>query len=240
MAHPHADHAVHGLPSLVLRAVRDRALKILPDVNVEKLRHLSRLVGRAHHAGHDTMAVMLDYVACVAGALDHGVDWNETMEDVDALIRSFHSLSYAVPSTFDPGTGRPASPEALIEPLDAWVAARVAEQDCTPSVADADIRAEMERVAALFPRVGLSYGYIGNCSNVHDDRGFMIFTKVMHVDGSTGTTTRFGDHAHSELPKLRTMTLARLEDWVRTLDQRIEAGTMLSRTPAPAALARAA
>lgn len=240
MAHPHTDHVVHQLPSMILRAMRDASLHLRTNVDREALRHLSRLIGRATHAGHDTMAVMHDYVSCIAGALARDVDWNGDMEDIDAATRAFMHMPFASPSTFEPGTGRPAFPADLIAPLEAWTAARVAEEDCDPNKASADIRAEMERVAALFPRVGLSYGYIGNCSNSHDDRGFMLFTQVEHRDGSRGTSTRFGDHAYAELPKLRTMVLARLEDWARTIDQRIEAGTMLSRAAVPAALDRAA
>lgn len=233
MAHPYADHAIHGLPSLVLRALRESALKLRPGIEIEKLRHLSRLVGRAHHAGHDTLAIMADYVSYVSEAIARDVDWNETTENIDALVRAFSLMSYRAPSSFDPGVGRPAAPQDLITPVEAWIAQRVAAEDCDPNVANEDIRIEMERVAALYPNVGLSYGYIGNWSTLHDDRGFMIFTKVMFADGSHGSSTRFGDHSHQELPRLRTMVLANLEGWTRTLDERVRTGRMISRGGVP-------
>lgn len=240
MPHTYADHAIHTLPSMVLRAIRDEALHLRNESDRDALRQLSRMIGRAAHAGHDTIALMPDYVSCVAGAIARDVESNDAMEAIDAATRAYMRMTFVSPSTFDPGTGRPAFPADLLAPVEQWVAARVAEQDCPPEVASADIRTEMERVAALFPRVGLSYGYIGNCSNAHDDRGFMVFTQVAHCDGSRGVTTRFGDHAYAELPKLRTMVLARLECWTRDMDARIEAGTMLSRADGIARLARAA
>ncbi len=230
MRQTHADHRVHTLPSLVLCGIRDASLQLRTDTDRETLRRLSRLILRARHAGHDTIAIMPDYVACVAGAISRDVDRNETMKDVDAILRSFSTLSFPCTTTFEPSVGRPASPADLIDPVEAWIEERIAAEHREPAVAGRDIEAEVARLKALHPRVGLSYGYIGNCSNTSDDRGFMVFTDVVFADGSRGSSTRFGDHPYAELSKLRTMVLARLEGWVQDIEAKLEDGTMRSRS----------
>lgn len=230
MAQTHADHRIHTLPSLVLRGIRDASLHLRTDTDREPLRQLSRLIMGAHHAGHDTIAIMSDYVACVAAAMSRDVDWNETMEDVDAVLRSFSTLSFLCTTTFEADVGRPAFPADLIGPVRAWTEERIAADQRDPAVANQEIEAEVNRLKALFPRVGLSYGYIGNCSNVFDDRGFTVFTQVAYADGSQGSSTRFGDHPYAHLSKLRTMVLARLEGWVRDIDAKLESGAMKLRS----------
>lgn len=230
MAHTHAEHRIHTLPSLVLYGIRDASLHLRTDTDREPLRQLSRLILRAHHAGHDTIAIMSDYVACVAGAISRDVDWNETMEDVDAILRSFSTLSFLCTTTFEANVGRPAFPADLIQPVEAWIEERIAAEHRDPGTANRDIEAEVARLKALHPRVGLSYGYIGNCSNTFDDRGFTVFTQVAYADGSHGCSTRFGDHPHAELAKLRTMVLGRLERWVQDIEAKLEDGAMKLRS----------
>lgn len=230
MAQTQTDHRIHTLPSLVLCGIRDASLHLRTDTDREPLRRLSRLILRAHHAGHDTMAIMPDYVACVAGAILRDVDWNETMENVDAILSSFSNLSFLCTTTFEANVGRPAFPADLIRPVEAWIEERIAAEHRDPGAAGQDIEAEVARLKALHPRVGLSYGYIGNCSNTFDDRGFMVFTEVAFADGSHGSSTRFGDHPYAELSKLRTMVLARLEGWVKDIETKLDDGTMKLRS----------
>jgi hypothetical protein len=235
MAHQHPDCEARRLPTMVLPGIRDGSYRVAADVDVEKIRILSRIVMRADAAGFDVMPLLPCYAAQVDSAMDRAnlnSDWTETMKAVHEIVWPFNASSYSLSSTFWADAGRPRDLDGYIAAFKAWVAEREEEQACSPSQADQEIRAEMERVKALFPRVGLSYGYIGNIWHApyRDDRSFRIFTQVQHLDDRIGQTMGMGDHSHENLSKLRTMVLAKLEDWARDLDARLEARTLKLRS----------
>lgn len=230
MAHQHADATIRSMPTLVLRAIRAGAFLVRDDADLELARTASRIVMRADAAGHDVMPLLVDYAAMVDGTMprcDDAKPWTPQMSEIHELVWPFIASSYSLASTFWVDNGRPKGLAELIEVMRTWVAEREAEAAITSQSADADIRAEMERVSALFPRLGMSYGYIGNIwwGPYRDDRSFRIFTQVQHRDARHGETIGMGDHVHADLSKLRTMVMARLEDWARGLDADLTAGT---------------
>lgn len=226
MLHDQARDPIHLLLSAVLRGIRSVSLPLIDPTSAQDLRHLSRLVGRAANDGHDALALMPDYAACVAAAIPA----EALPADVASALRPFQVPSSASDTPFDPGFPRPARAADLVGPVTAWIAAREAESFRDHATCERDIHAEVARVGAIFPRVGLTYGYLGTCSNVHDDRGFCVFTDVVYADGSAGSATRFGDHGVERLPALRTMALGRLEAWTRALDAGLDSGAMRLRS----------
>lgn len=226
MAHQFPDCEARRLPTMVLPGIRDGSYRVAVDVDVEKIRLISRIVMRADAAGHDVMPLLPCYAAQVDAAMDRAnlnSDWTETMKAIHEIVWPFIASSYSLSSTFWADAGRPKDLDGYIAAFQAWVAEREEEQACSPGQADAEIRAEMERVNALFPRLGLSYGYIGNLWSgpFRDDRSFRIFTQVQYLDARHGETMGMGDHTFKNLSKLRTLVLAKLEDWARDLDQRL-------------------
>jgi len=235
MAHEHADAEIRRMPALVLKAMRAGAFLVRDEADLELARIASRIVSRADAAGHDVMPILVDYAAMVDGTMprcDDSKPWTPEMHEIHGLVWPFNASSYSLLSTFWVDNGRPKNLAALIEVLKAWVAERDAETATTPAEADSAIRIEMERVRTLFPRIGLSYGYIGNIwwGPRRDDRSFRIFTQVQSLDARHGETLGMGDHAYEDLPKLRTMVLARLEDWARDLDAQLTAWSMRLRS----------
>jgi hypothetical protein len=237
MTHQLADTDIRRMPSMVLKAIRAGAFLVRDDVDVEKVRILCRIVGRAHDAGHDVMPIMVDYAAKVDGTMprcDDAKPWTPEMREIHELVWPFVASSYAMMSTFWIDNGRPNDIEALTTVIQAWIAEREVEAATTPGDADRDIREEMDRVNALYPRLGMSYGYIGNIWHgpYRDDRSFRIFTQVQTLDAAHGATLGMGDHSYEQLSKLRTKVLGRLEDWARGLDQELTAGTKRLRSTA--------
>lgn len=235
MAHQHADASIRSMPKLVLDAIRADAFLVRDEADLGLVRTASRIVSRADAAGHDVMPILVDYAAMVDGTMprcDESKPWTPQMSAIHALVWPFIASSYSLNSTFWAENGRPDGLAGLIEVMKAWVAARESEAATTPDLADADIRAEMDRVSTLFPRLGMSYGYIGNIwwGPYRDDRSFRIFTQVQSLDARHGETLGMGDHVHADLPKLRTMVTAHLEDWARGLDTELTAGTKRLRS----------
>ena len=223
MAHKFADAEIRILPKLVLLAIRNNAYLVQDGIEIEDIRALSRVVSRAAAAGHDIMPVMVDYAAAVDDAMPRLVDWSAEMHMIHELVWPFNASSYALQSTFWADAGKPKGPVELRKAIEAWRDAQEAEQAVPLADADRDIRAEMDRVNLLFPRLGLSYGYIGNIWSApySDDRSFYIFTQVQHLDSRHGGSVKLGGNSYEELSKMRTLVLAKLEDWARDLDQRL-------------------
>jgi len=68
-------------------------------------------------------------------------------------------------------------------------------------------------LAAKYPSIGLSFGYLGNIWPGEDDRDFFFFTKVPHPDGSGRFKYELGDM--ESLRKLDVeKLLPRLEEWI--------------------------
>lgn len=245
MARQFPDAAIRSMPTMVLKAIREKAFLVRDEADLERVRLISRIVMRADAAGHDVMPILVDYAAMVDATMprcDDTKPWTPAMRGIHDMVWPFVASSYALMSTFWKDNGRPADLDALIVVIQGWVAERDLEAATTPAQADADVRAEMDRVAALFPKLGMSYGYIGNIWHgpYRDDRSFRIFTQVQHLDSHQGETLGMGDHSYDNLSKLRTMVLGRLEDWARDLDVRLDAGALKLRTTAhlkPAATA---
>jgi hypothetical protein len=52
------------------------------------------------------------------------------------------------------------------------------------------MEALVKELALVFPGLGLSFGYIGNCGRGYDDRGWKVFTKVR--DKKYGLSVSYG------------------------------------------------
>lgn len=66
-------------------------------------------------------------------------------------------------------------------------------------VAADTITAAVKALAAQYPQLGLSFGYIGDLGRNYDDRSWRVFTKL--VD-KTGRSVSFGYHSTEELADL--------------------------------------
>ena len=91
---------------------------------------------------------------------------------------------------------------------------RAAEYNGKPETSDM-IRALMEAAAIKYPKLGLSFGYIGNCSLFGgkglDDRSWRVFTNLRERNG--GYSVSFGGHSTDNLGALLVEAETRLDSW---------------------------
>lgn len=235
MAHHLPDAKIRKMPTLVLKAIRKGRFLTLTDDMVTQVQVLSRIVNRAAEAGHDVLPLMTAYSSFVDACmprLDPDKPWTEEMTQIHNMVWPFMQSAYSMRCQFYVDYGVPKSIVHLTEIVNKWVAEREAEAHVDPAQADADIRAEMVRVCNLYPRLGLSFGYIGNLwtGPSRDDRSFMVFTQVKYPNDLV--TFQFGHHDYCDLPKLRTKVMSNLERWARELDEKLTAGTVVLRSTA--------
>lgn len=128
-----------------------------------------------------------------------------------------HSPAKGVEPTVDALCAR------IDERLASFRAARVASEDGT---AARRLREMMDEQALLHPRLGLSFGYIGNCDfgGRHDDRSWMIFAKLATPRCTGACDVHFGGHATAQLGKLMQLAEEGLAAWCDKQEQRLDAG----------------
>lgn len=112
---------------------------------------------------------------------------------------------------------------AIDERLASFRAARVAAQDGTAQKRCQELLAEMQ---AKHPRLGLSFGYIGNCDfgGRFDDRSWMFFTKLATPSCVGACDVSFGGQTTAYLGKLMQTAERDLATWCDDLEARLDAG----------------
>lgn len=174
-------------------------------------------------------------------------------QDYDAT-ELFMGLAYAIQIDHAPKTGEAleigstawamlSSPLGLTSPL----IAGLPRQD--PTVADVRAAAEdrvatdqaerargqvenpgeilgalVKDAAAEHPRLGLSFGYIGNCGIGYDDRSFRVFAKLATPRCHGGCDVSFGSHGPDRLGDLLVAVERRLPAWLIEQERRLDAG----------------
>lgn len=161
--------------------------------------------------------------------------------EVETLLACGVSAAGNLPSLFEEARARVQSPYALRNhPADglntvdaicdrirnrllAFRAARVASYDGT--AADA-LRTMMEEQRVLHPKLGLSFGYIGNCDfgGHHDDRSWKIFTKLATPACHNACDVSFGGYPTTQLGKFMQIAMRDLANWCNEQERRLAAG----------------
>lgn len=98
-----------------------------------------------------------------------------------------------------------------------------ASSKADPEAHDA-IAAAVKAAAAAHPRLGLSFGYIGNLpSNGWDDRSWKVFAKLATPTARGACDVSFGGVDTRDLPALAARVAADLDDWCAKLETRLDA-----------------
>lgn len=82
-------------------------------------------------------------------------------------------------------------------------------------------------LAAKHPRLGLSFGYLGNCDLLGgqwDDRSWMVFAKLATLRCVGACDVHFGGVHTDHLASLFTQAQAHLADWCVEQEHRLDAG----------------
>jgi len=124
----------------------------------------------------------------------------------------------------DVTVGTDGTPEGLCRAIDEHLTdcrrARAATFDGT---AHDRCRALMERMKVAHPRLGLSFGYIGNCGHGYDDRSWMFFAKLATPRCHGACDVSFGSHSTAQLGKLMLKAEAEYEAWCEEQERRLDA-----------------
>ena len=222
------------LPEAVILAIRVRSFVARADVDLSDLRVLSRVLNNAMAEGTDVSPLMTVYAGLVDDAIGRPAScWSADTRSIYEAIWPFMASSYVLNIRRDHDL--PVAPTVIefTQFAREWIAAREAETAMPTDEADRLIRVEMERVRELFPRLGMSYGYIGNCNlfggPAYDDRSFRVFTQVKTSHTST-VTHSFGGFPTARLTKMHTQVMAGLENWARELNAQLESGATSLRS----------
>ena len=78
------------------------------------------------------------------------------------------------------------------------------------------IGAMVKVLRAKYPRLGLSFGYIGDLDRERDDRSFYIFTNCRR-GGRSASFPSFGGFSYTRLPEMLAAAEAHLEAWLQEL-----------------------
>ena len=119
-------------------------------------------------------------------------------------------------------------PEASIRRVDEVIAnARRAAAASEDGSAESALRAMVSELAERHPRLGLSFGYVGNC-DLHggrwDDRSWKVFTKLATRSFANACDVGFGSHGTPELGRLMIVAERDLASWCAEQERRLDAG----------------
>lgn len=112
---------------------------------------------------------------------------------------------------------------AIDERLASFRAARVAVEDGTAQARCEELLAEMQ---AKHPRLGLTFGYIGNCDfgGRRDDRSWKFFAKLATPGCVGACDVSFGGQSTAYLGKLMQVAERDLAAWCAEQEERLDAG----------------
>lgn len=112
---------------------------------------------------------------------------------------------------------------AIDERLASFRAARIAAEDGSAVARCHELLKEMQ---ARHPRLGLTFGYIGNCDfgGRFDDRSWKFFTALATPACIGACDVSFGGQRTAQLGKLMQTAERELGAWCRTQEDRLDAG----------------
>lgn len=215
--------SIENLPATVMACVRAGTWT---TPNADRLRHLARLVSRAHHAGFE--AIDLNLVLAVELRRDMPFPttlWTPEMKTVANELWPFIASSIGRRDLVAKERGQWTDIDGAIAAVTDHVADEREKATMTLGDASALIETTVKAVAADHPELGMSFGYIGNVyfSPRRDDRSFMVFTKLR--DGN-GHSASFGGHEHGHLADLAIMVRTRLAEWAAERAADLKAGRL--------------
>lgn len=91
------------------------------------------------------------------------------------------------------------------------------------AIAADKIGAMVKTLRGKYPRLGLSFGYIGDLDRDRDDRSFYIFTNCRR-GGRSASFPSFGGFSYTHLPEMLAAAEAHLEAWLQELAADIAKG----------------
>jgi len=98
-------------------------------------------------------------------------------------------------------------------------------------------RSALDRIATVFyaqrdqhPRLGLSFGYIGNLERWGDDRGWKIFTSCSRPS-NFATSVSWGDYPTSHLDQMADAAKQHLAAWCDRIEAEIDSGQIMPARP---------
>lgn len=113
----------------------------------------------------------------------------------------------------------------VLAAAEARVAADQAERSRAQVENPAEILGALVKTAAdEHPRLGLSFGYLGNCGIGYDDRSFKIFAKLATPRCHGACDVSFGGHGPDRLGDLLVAVERRLPAWLVEQERRLDAG----------------
>lgn len=169
------------------------------------------------------------------------LDAREAMEVETILAYGVH-LAGNLPAISDHAWSRVQSPAALrfgmLDGIEATVAAchraitdrlasfRAAQLASEDGTAVGRLRELMEEQAALHPRLGLTFGYIGNCDfgGRYDDRSWKVFAKLATPRCANACDVSYGGVPTGQLGKLMQRAEIELAAWCDAQERRLDAG----------------
>lgn len=77
------------------------------------------------------------------------------------------------------------------------------------------------------PRLGLTFGYIGNLERWGDDRGWKVFTACSRPSGYA-TSVNWGDYPTSHLDQMADAAEQHLAGWCEKIEAEIDKGKVLA------------
>lgn len=203
---------IANLPALLVSTIRHGSWK---SPNAATLRRIARSARVAQDVGFP-----MDHILTVlAGAARADMpvpntDWSPEMIQMERMIHPFLASSLAMRCERETAEeyGIVRTVDEAADVVTSIITDERARHAVPADEADRIIREEMERVSALHPELGLSYGYIGNIWHgpYQDDRLFRVFTRLRDARGHS---ICFGGHALENLPELAFMAQRRLASW---------------------------
>jgi len=119
----------------------------------------------------------------------------------------------------------------LVVLIEEIVDERVRADGMSMDEANAMLRDQVTELSVLFPTLGLSFGYIGNCDlgcgPKYDDRSWKVFTKLA-TGVSTCSDVSWGGYPSNHLGRMAIEARKDLEGWCHATESRLDAGEIRS------------
>ena len=195
------------------------------SANAVTIRQAARIVGRAQwlalYGCHDAL------IALATASLDEIAQAGPTKTPAMIAIRTWLlPLVAASPLSLDwlHTTELSQVGRFALSRFETWLEDEICRANADADADNDEIGHAVDRVAALYPDLGLSYGYIGNLSfqPLRDDRSYCVFTRLMA--GNKSLT--FAEHSAEQRGMYTHLIKQRLEGWAAALQLSLEAGAI--------------
>jgi hypothetical protein len=206
----------------IRKAIRTGSYK---PAAAEEILTLARLTSQ--HATRDHDASDLFIAIAMAIQIDRGDRTSPAAVDFAttawAMISSPNGLSSAILQTLPRQDPTAADILAAVEAkITQDEADRARSQVADPSAA---IREIVDQAGLDHPRLGLSFGYIGNCDlgGRYDDRSWSVYAKLATPRCHGACDVRFGGYETGRLGDLLVAVERRLPAWLAEQERRLDA-----------------